>query len=77
MASARHYPHCSLLCETRCLQNVTISGLSLLSSVDFFQKIHLSGTPSVSNSLNPEQGRCSVGPYLGPNYLQRPSADNS
>ena len=52
-----------------------------LSSADFFlnylsQKIisvtHIKG----SNGLDPDQGRHSVGPDLGPNCLQRISADD-
>ena len=30
----------------------------------------------VSNGLDPDQDRCFVGPDLGPNYLQRLSADD-
>ena len=30
----------------------------------------------MSNSLDPQQDQCSVGPDLGLNYLQRLSADN-
>ena len=48
----------------------------LLSSADFFfkinyfQKAFTSGTVSeVSNSLDPDQHRSSVGPDLGPNCL--------
>ena len=51
----------------------------LLSSADFFQvnfKKILSGTLSVSNSLDPDQAQHSVGPDLDPNYLQWLSADN-
>ena len=57
-----------------------------LSSADFFQnqlfrKI-LSGIPSVSNSLDPDQARLFVEPEivwpdLGPNYLQKLSADDT
>ena len=54
----------------------------LLSSADFFQnspfqKI-LSGTVSECqlNSLDPDQGRLSAGPDLGPNCLQRLSVDD-
>ena len=56
--------------------------LVFLSSADFFQnqlfrKI-LSGIPSgVSNSLDPDQARQNVGPDLGPNCLQRLSADDT
>ena len=39
-----------------------------------FQKIR-SGTLSVSNSLDPDQGCCSVGSYLGPNCYQKLSED--
>ena len=50
-------------------------------SADFFQnqlfrKI-LSGVPSVSNSLDPDQVRHYVGPDLGPNCLRRLSADDT
>ena len=31
----------------------------------------------MSNSLDPDQTRCFVGPDLGPNCLQRLSADNT
>ena len=37
---------------------------------DFFNAI------MVSNSLDPDQAQCLVGPDLGPNCLQRFSADN-
>ena len=52
-----------------------------LSSANFFQnqlfqKI-LSWIPSVSNSLDPDQARHFVGPDLGPNCLQRLSADDN
>ena len=56
-------------------------GNLLLSSADFFQdelfqKI-LSGTPSeCQNNLDTDQDRHSVGPDLGPNCLQRLSADD-
>ena len=52
----------------------------LLSSADFFQNLlfHriLSGTTRVSDGLGPDQDRCSVGPDLGPNGLQRLSEDD-
>ena len=47
----------------------------LLSSADFFKKI-ISGTLSESNGSNQDQDRCSIGPDLGPNCLQRLSADD-
>ena len=31
----------------------------------------------MSNSMDPDQDRHSVGPDLGPNYLQRLSSDNT
>ena len=40
-----------------------------------FRKI-ISGIPSVSNSLDPDQARHFFGPDLGPNCLQRLSADD-
>ena len=52
-----------------------------LSSANFFQnspfKKILSGKPSVSNSLDPDQSRHFVGTDLGPNSLQRLSADET
>ena len=42
----------------------------------FLKKI-LSGLPSVSNSLDPDQARHFVGPDLGPNCLQKLSADDT
>ena len=52
----------------------------ILFSADLFQnqlfrKI-LSGIPPVSNSLDPDQAQHFVGPDLGPNCLQRLSADD-
>ena len=55
----------------------------LLSSADFFFfKIHFSKnsfryTIRVSNGLDPDQDQHFVGPDLGPNCLQRLSADNT
>ena len=51
-----------------------------LSSADFFLKSTFSknsfrNTIRVSNSLDPYQDQHSVGPDLGPSYLQRLSAD--
>ena len=42
-----------------------------------FQKNSLGKTIKVSNSLDPDQARRSVGPDLGPNCLQRLSADDT
>ena len=44
----------------------------LLSFADFF---HNRNTIRISNGLDPDQEGCSVGPDLGPNCLQRLSAD--
>ena len=53
----------------------------LLLSTDFFFKINVSkiyfrNTIRVSNSLEPDQDRHYVGPDLGPNCLQRLSAED-
>ena len=53
-----------------------------LSSADFFSKYFFfkntfRNTIPVSYSLNPDQGGHFVGPDLGPNYLQRLSADDT
>ena len=49
-------------------------------SADFFKiifsKNSFRNTIRVSNSLDPDQDRRSVGPNLGPNCLQRLSADD-
>ena len=43
--------------------------------INFFQK-RISEIPSVSNSLDPDQARQTVGPVLGPNCSQRLSTDD-
>ena len=51
----------------------------LLSPADLFQKFsekNFRNTIRVSNSLDPDQDQHSVGPDLGPNCLQRLSADD-
>ena len=48
----------------------------LLSSADFFSKLTFWNTIRVSNGLDPDRDRHSVGPDLGPNCLQKFSADN-
>ena len=55
--------------------------IMVLSSGDFFQnqlfrKI-ISGIPSMSNSLDSDQARHFVRPDLGPNCLQKVSADDN
>ena len=42
-----------------------------------FQKIIFRNTIRVSNSLGPDQVQCSVWPDLGPNCLQKLSADDT
>ena len=49
----------------------------LLSSADFFKTFFLDRYIRVSNGLAPDQSQRSVGPDLGPNCLQRLSADNN
>ena len=41
-----------------------------------FSKKSCMNTVRVSNALDPDQGRHSVGSDLGPNYLKRLSADD-
>ena len=49
-----------------------------LSFADFFQTTSLRNTIRVSNGLDPDQARRSVGPDLGPNCLHfRLSADGN
>ena len=61
-------------------QGLTLCMLLLLSA-DFFFNINFSknsvrNTIIVSNGLEPDQDRQNVGPDLGPNCLQRLSADD-
>ena len=49
----------------------------LFLSKSMFSKQILSGIPSVSNSLDPDQAQQCTGPDLGPNCLQRLSADDT
>ena len=48
----------------------------LLSYADFFSKFTFWNTIRVTNSVDPDQDRHSVGPDLVPNCLQRLSADD-
>ena len=48
----------------------------LIFSKSTFSKNSFRNTITVSNSLDPDQDRRSVGPDLGPNCLQRLSADD-
>ena len=55
---------------------------AFLSSAEFFKinlflKNYFRNTIRVSNSLDPDQARHIVGPGLGPNCLQRLSADDT
>ena len=47
----------------------------VLFGADHLFRKKISGIPSVSNSLDPDPARHYVGPDLGPNCLQRLSAD--
>ena len=44
---------------------------------NFFRKKYFRNTIRVSNCLDPDQARHYVGPDLGPNYLQKLSADDT
>ena len=50
--------------------------MHLLLSADFFQNKLFMNIIRVSNGLDPDQDHDSVGPDLGPNCLQRLSADD-
>ena len=52
----------------------TINSLPTGKFCILFEKIK--NTTNISNSLNPDQAGHFVGPDLGPNHLQRLSADN-
>ena len=54
-----------------------LSSADFFFKINFFEKILSGNTIRVSNSLHPDQARPSVGPDLGPNCLQRLSADNT
>ena len=68
--------------------NIRISTLCMLGNFAFFvvldfcflkltfSKISFRNTIRMSNSLDPDQARLFVGPDLGPNCLQRLSADD-
>ena len=45
--------------------------------VGFFLKIYFGNISRMSSSLNPDHARRFVGPDLGPNCLQRLSADDT
>ena len=45
--------------------------------INFFEKKNLSEILSVINGSNPDQDQRHAGPYLGPNCLQRLSADDN
>ena len=74
-----------MACENKLIAYWVIFHAFFLSA-DFFQLILfqnqvfgkiISGTLSVSNSLDPDQVRHYVGPDLGPNCSQRVSADDT
>ena len=58
-----------LFLHTLLVKSITVQYFTLWM-LDFFNTIR------VSNSLDPDQARHFVGPDLGPNCLQRLSADN-
>ena len=67
--STQHYPACKELTNTCfCL-------LLIFSKIHFLKKI-FNKTIRDPNSLDPDQARRFVGPDLGPNCLQRISADD-
>ena len=49
--------------------------LQFFLKINFFENSFRNMT-RVSNILDPDQAKLSVGPYLGPNCLQNLSADN-
>ena len=51
--------------------------LLIFPKIIFFQNIFFRNTIRVSNSFDPDQARHLVWPDLGPNYLQRLSADDT
>ena len=63
-----------LECQTAWIQT---SHPNFLSSADFFHKDLYRITIRVAYSLDPDQARLFVGPDLGPNCLQRLSADDT
>ena len=78
------YPDTSLLVLTLCMFSNLCSVIFhsfVLVCADFFSKLTYSkksfrNTIRGSNSLDPDRDRHSVGPDLGPNCLQRLSADD-
>ena len=62
------------------LQRLSAEDIPLLSSAHFFQKYFFQkifgNMIRVSNGLDPDLDRHFAGPDLGPNYLQRLSADD-
>ena len=67
--------------STLCMLGSGYFFMLLLLSADFFSKLTFSKNPfrntsRVSNGFDPDQDRHTVGPDLGPNCLQRLSADD-
>ena len=56
---------------------LTVIVVCLFVSKSAFSKSYFKNTIRVANSLYPDQARRSVGPYLGPNRLQKLSASDS
>ena len=64
----------SLEISTLCILD-NVNCMLYLSSADCFRNDYFRNTIRVSNSLDPDQARQFVGPDLGPNCLQRLSAE--
>ena len=67
-------PFVIIACPLSIHQSIIFFKQDLLISTNFTGMIGT--TIRVSTSLDPDQVRCSVGPDLGPNCLQRLSADD-
>ena len=69
----------SIFAESLEISNLCMLGnvncMLFLSSSDCFRNNYFRNTIRVSNSLDPDQARRFVGPELGPNCLQRLSAE--
>ena len=67
-----------MLKDSLCLLgNFTYFLLSAVFLLMFFSKSTILKIPSVSNNLDPDQARQFVKPNLGPNCLQKLSADDT
>ena len=70
--------HCLQMSHKKDAKLIWVNGGRLLhfSKINFIQKINISGTILVSNSLDPDQNQPSISADLGPSYLQRVSTNN-